>query len=141
MNIIATYTRKEALADGQQIDITETAQRFFRYPVFITRGAYAETVETGGNWVSKPDGTEELELPFGQDASGRLWDVINLARFAALRERNAKTWDDRVRHFVVSVFGYKGHRRRKNVLLYSVIGPLDIDDPSPAITIMLPEEV
>jgi hypothetical protein len=62
--IIYAYTRKQAIADGVQVDISTTAQEAgIRFPVFITRTAFDAYVTV------PPDVT-------GQDEAGRLWDVI-----------------------------------------------------------------
>jgi hypothetical protein len=61
------------------------------------------------------------------DFIGRLWDVYMLFRYYA------KHADSNVVIFTVKI-------GRKNVRLIAEIGATDFDNPSPAITIMLPEE-
>jgi hypothetical protein len=62
--IIYSYTRAQAVADGVQVEVTKTAQEAgIRFPVFITRTAFDAYVTV------PPDVT-------GQDEAGRLWDVI-----------------------------------------------------------------
>ena len=40
--VIYAYTRKQAIADGVQIDVTKTAQEAgIKFPAFITRGVFA----------------------------------------------------------------------------------------------------
>ena len=68
----------------------------------------------------------------GQDETGRLWDVLNVLRYA-IRTGRANT--DRV-SFRVSVVGKQN--RRGDIELVSVCGPGD--DAAPVITIMLPGE-
>lgn len=68
-NIIHTYTRDEALADGVLVDASTLAREAgFRWPVALTTAAWADLVA----W---PD-TE----PATQDETGRLWDVLVVAR-------------------------------------------------------------
>ena len=71
--VIYAYTRKQALADGFQVEVSKTAQEAgIRFPVFITRTAFDAYVTIPPN-VS------------GQDEAGRLWDVVWMLRFAILR--------------------------------------------------------
>ena len=68
--IVYSYTRKQAVADGFQVDVTKTAQEAgIRFPVFITRTAFDAYVTV------PPDVT-------GQDEAGRLWDIVWMLRFA-----------------------------------------------------------
>ncbi len=62
--ILSIYSRREALADGVQKDISKIASEAgIRFPVFITQAAYFEA-------VAVPPGVE------CQDEEGRLWDVV-----------------------------------------------------------------
>src|SRR3954447_15830505 len=68
-DIISSYTRAQAIADGVLVDVTETAKEAgFRIPVALTHAAWAE-------YVSVPEGVE------GQDEKGRLWDVLWMCRY------------------------------------------------------------
>lgn len=70
-----TYTRGEALEDGQLIDVTATAQDArFRHPVALTRAA----------WIYAVAWDDRHPEPQAEDA--RLWDVLYMAGIAA---RNA----------------------------------------------------
>src|SRR3974390_1310327 len=122
-DVIYTYTRAQAIADGFQIDVTKIAQEAgIRFPVFITRGVYEHCVAV------PPDVT-------GQDETGRLWDVVWMLRFAIIRAkpgtsrlpvalyiRNSDNWPARLTKLIPTA------------------GAVDIDDPAPAITVMLPDE-
>lgn len=70
----------------------------------------------------------------GQDEAGRLWDILHMLRFAIYK---AQPDQDRL-HFALYV--RNDNRRPRLVKLIAICGPLDIDEPRPAITIMLPEE-
>jgi hypothetical protein len=62
--VIFSYTRKMALADGVQVDVSKmAAEAGFRVPVFMTDTVFNE-------YVKVPEGVE------CQDEEGRLWDVI-----------------------------------------------------------------
>ena len=122
MNIIYSYTRAQAIADGYQIEVTKTADEAgIRFPVFITRTVY-------DNYVAVPEGVT------GQDEAGRLWDVVWMTRFAIIRGRPGA---DRL---PVALYVRNDNQRSRLVKLVAVCGPLDFDDPAPAITLMMPDE-
>lgn len=114
---IHVYSRAEALADGVLIDAGETAREAgFRCSVAFTVAA----------WDAAVDGAQFEGM--GSEV-GRLWDVLQLLRYAA-RNRGD------VVNFVVSVLYANG--TRKKVALRAVCAPGD--DARPVITIMLPNE-
>jgi len=120
--VIYSYTRKQAVADGVQVDVTETAQETgIRFPVFITRTVFDAYVTV------PPDVT-------GQDETGRLWDLLWMLRMAMRRSRPGC---DRL---PVTLYVRNDNRAARLVKLIATCGPLDIDDPQPAITLMLPDE-
>ena len=60
---IYAYTRKQAVADGVQVEISQTAREAgIRFPVFLTRAVYDA-------YVTVPEGVT------CQDEAGRLWDL------------------------------------------------------------------
>ena len=120
--VIYAYTRKQAIADGVQINVTKTAQEAgIKFPVFITRGVFE-------SYVAVPEGVT------GQDEAGRLWDIIWMTRFAILRSHGHT---DRI---PVALYVRNDNRAAKLIKLIATCGALDMDDPQPAITIMLPTE-
>ena len=120
--IIYSYTRAQAVADGVQVEVTKTAQEAgIRFPVFLTRTVYDA-------YVTVPPDVS------GQDEAGRLWDVVWMTRFAILR---AKPGVDRI---PVALYVRNDNRAAKLIKLVAVAGPLDIDDPQPCITVMMPDE-
>jgi hypothetical protein len=120
--VIFSYTRSQAVADGVQIEVSKTAQEAgIRFPIFLTRAVYDA-------YVTVPPGVE------AQDEADRLWDIITMARFAILRSRPGC---DRL---PVALYVRNDNRRPRLVRLTAVCGPLDIDDPQPAITLMLMDE-
>lgn len=120
--VIFTYSRKDALADGVQIDVTATAREAgIRYPTFITCGVYQQ-------YVFVPAGVE------GQEEAGRLWDIVWMLRCAVLRTR------DGITRIPFELFVRNDNRKARLVQLVAECSALDFDDPSPAITIMLPGE-
>lgn len=118
--VICAITRKQLLEDGFQIDVTKTAQEAgIRFPVFMNRTVWDK-------YVAVPPGVE------AQDEAGRLWDVIWMTRFAISKTKGAVA--------EVKLCVCNDNRRPKLVKLKAICGPMDIDNGSPAITIMLPDE-
>jgi hypothetical protein len=120
--VVYAYTRAQAVADGVQVEVTKTAQEAgIKFPMFLTRAVFDA-------YVAVPEGVT------GQDEAGRLWDVVWMTRFAILRSRGHT---DRL---PVALYVRNDNRAAKLVKLIAQCGPLDIDDPSPAITVMLSTE-
>jgi len=119
--VIFSYTRSQAVADGVQVEVTKTAQEAgIRFPVFLTRAVYDA-------YVTVPPGVT------GQDEAGQLWDILWMLRVAI---QLARTGIERI---PVTLYVRDNHGLRL-VRLIATCGPLDLDDPQPAITVMLPEE-
>ena len=120
--VVYAYTRKQALADGVQVEVTKTAQEAgIRIPVFLTRAVYDAYVTVPTNVT-------------GQDEAGRLWDVVWMLRFAI---SGARGHSDRL---PVALYVRNDDRAAKLVKLVAQCGPMDMDDPAPAITVMMPDE-
>ena len=120
--VIYSYTRAQAVADGVQVEVTKTAQEAgIRFPVFLTRAVYDA-------FVTVPDGVT------CQDEAGRLWDIVWMTRFAIIRARPG------VDRIPVALYVRNDNHRAKLVKLIAQCGPLDMDDPQPAITVMMPDE-
>ena len=64
LETLHTYSRAQALEDGQLVDVTEAAREVgFTMPVALTAIAF-------GSYVTTP------ERVSGQDEAGRLWDIL-----------------------------------------------------------------
>ncbi|MDE0147912.1 MAG: hypothetical protein OXM58_06035 [Rhodospirillaceae bacterium] len=125
--VVSVYTRAEAIEDGILVDVTETAREAgFRIPVAVTRSVWDRL-------VALPQGY----LGF-QDESGRLWDVLWMARFYALRASNS----DRVRMCVLVRDIRKdlrdSHRPPRRHFPIVAIGAGDRGEP--VITVMFSED-
>jgi hypothetical protein len=122
-HIICAYTRSQAVADGVQVEVTKTdAEAGLKFPVFITRGVF-------DSFVAVPSGVT------GQDEAGRLWDIVWMLRFAILKARPG------VQRIPVALYVRQSDTQRPQLIkLIATCGPLDVDDPQPAITVMLPDE-
>src|SRR5690349_94629 len=120
-DLIFAYTRAQAIADGELVDVTGTAKEAgFRYPVALTRAVWCEYVEV-------PAGVE------GQDEKGRLWDILVMLGYAIRGDR-----DQSVLRFRLHVRNDNREQMPPLVELKALCGP--DDDGSPCITIMLPLE-
>jgi hypothetical protein len=120
--VIYAYTRAQAVADGVQVDVTKTAQEAgIKFPMFLTRAVFDAYVAV------PPDVT-------GQDEAGRLWDAVWMTRFAIIRARPG------IDRLPVALYVRNDNTRAKLVKLIAQCGPLDIDDPQPAITLTMPDE-
>ncbi len=126
-DVIFSYSRAQAIADGVLIDISEIAREAgFKVPVAITRAAWADCVE----WS---EATQQRKRTV-QDESGRLWDVVYMANFEA--RRNAG-------HSRVTFTVYRVPTEGRGIVpkpatLVVHVGPGDQGEP--VITIMQPGE-
>jgi len=122
------YTRAQAIADGEQVDVSKVAQEAgILFPVFLTRAVY-------DGFVTVPPGVT------GQDEPGRLWDLVWMLRFAIMRMRAGHNTAPSVSRLPVALYVRNDNHRARLTKLVAICGPLDINDPAPAITLMLPEE-
>ena len=120
--VIYSYTRAQAVADGVQVEVTKTAREAgISFPVFLTRSVF-------DSFVTVPPGVT------AQDEAGRLWDIVWMLRFAIMRARPG------VQRIPVALYVRNDNRHATLIKLVATCGPLDIDDPQPAITVMLPDE-
>ena len=125
--VISVYTRAQAIADGILVDVSETAREAgFKIPVALTRAVWERL-------VALPEGYRGF-----QDESGRLWDVLWMAHYYALRASNS----DRVRMCVLVRDVRKdlrdSHRPpRKHFPIVAIGGG---DQGEAVITVMFPED-
>jgi hypothetical protein len=120
--VIYAYTRAQAVADGVQVDVTKTAQEAgIKFPMFLTRAVWEAYVAV------PPDVT-------GQDEAGRLWDIVWMTRFGIIRSTPGR---DRI---PVAMYVRNDNRAARLIKLIATCSALDMDDPQPAITVMMPDE-
>jgi len=125
---IHTYTRSQAIADGFQVDVSKVAREGgITYRVFLTRAVY-------DHYVTVPAGIT------GQDEAGRLWDIVWMTQFAIRKARPGQGGQCGSHRLPVALYVRNDNRRARLIKLIATCGPLDIDDPRPAITIMMPNE-
>ncbi|RKR92694.1 hypothetical protein BDK92_7172 [Micromonospora pisi] len=117
-DIIHRYTRAQALADGTLIDAGPLAREAgFRWPVALTAAAWADCVA----WTDA-DNKRKGAI---QDETGRLWDVLNMARFAAARSGGG----NRILFQLVRVPVAGKATRPRLVTLALMAGPGDNGEP------------
>lgn len=118
--VIYAYTQQQAIEDGVLVDVTEMAKEAgFKWPVAITSGLHAVI----------NDIPEEYKKY--QDYKGRLWDLLYIGYLEARMGGFASQISYRL---------IMHHENSKFLDVKMVCGPMGPDDPSPAITIMLPDE-
>lgn len=131
--VIHTYSRAEAIADGVLVDVEAlapgvAAEAGFKAPVALTEGVFEDCVD----WSDADDARKRTGT--GQDVKGRLWDVLYMAMVAA--RRNPGT--DRVTFTMVRVPRAGRGLQPRKVQLVLHLGPGDT--PEPVFTIMKPGE-
>jgi hypothetical protein len=115
---IHIYSRKEALADGEQIGVSRVAQEAgIKFPVFLTRSVYSQFVALAA-----------------QAKTNRLRNMLTALK-SAIQASRGRT--DRVRF---AFYVRDEESRPQLVSLLAVCAPLDYDNPRPSITVMLPDE-
>ena len=126
--VIYTYTRSQAIADGIQIEVSKVAREAgITFPVFLTRAVY-------DNYVTVPPALQNGKCGSHQDEAGRLWDIVWMTRFAIRKAKPGQT------RLPVALYVRNDNQRARLIKLLATCGALDIDDPQPAITIMMPDE-
>ena len=119
LDVIYSYTRKQAIEDGVLIDVSDTAIRVgIKYPAAVTAAVW--------NQYIKPDSSLKS---LGQSVRGRLWDVLWM--FCV----NAFICKDSILYFDVY---FLMEKKLELITLKAVCGPGDTI--LPVITIMLPGE-
>lgn len=120
-DIISIYTRAQAIEDGQQVKLegeqAAMARRLYKYPVYLTTGVWGLVEKAIAN------------KRHCNDLNGVLWDILWMS--TRYRSEGDATW------FQVTI---TGTGRKRLFTMIAKVGPTDHDDPSPAITIMLPKE-
>ena len=117
--IIHSYPRWQAITDGVLVDVSLPAREAgIKYPTALTRRLWE---------MVKPN---EQQIAWGQDYSGRLWDVLYMFAFAA-RITSGATLEYQVLVVMDRV-------EPEEITLKSICGPGD--DAEPVITIRFPDE-
>lgn len=125
-DVIDTYTREDAIEDGNLIDVTETAKEAgIKFPVALTAAVYAKIED-------KPD---------IEDIDGRTWDVVWMLKCAITGAIPSKKVGESLIYFELilndSNVNYESFKPKEITLKALVHGG---DAGEPVITVMLPEE-
>jgi len=135
--LVFAYTRREALIDKVQFEADPllVAEAGIKIPVYMTSRVKFRYVEF-------------VKENIGQDETGRLMDILTMFRY------NAKYFHSEQRQMTIEFLcqfhdsqTWLPNEKRtsfspihRTVSLTAEIGPKDIDDPSAAITLMIPGE-
>jgi len=122
--IIYSYTRKQAIEDGYQVKLegehAKTAKEAgYKWPVYMTSGVFGLIERAVAN---------EKHC---NDFTGVLWDICYMSI------KTGRMLNDRLKEFTVIITG-AGNKKYHTLLVEC--GAVDIDDPNPCLTFMLPEE-
>ena len=123
-DIIHAYTRKEAIADGFQVDanigdLAEVTRQHYKWPVFMSRHVF-DLMEKA---VNNPH--------WGNDYKGVWHDILYMSK-VRYREIN-----EVARKFEVII---RGAGKRQIYTMIAEVAAMDIDDPQPVIYISLEDE-
>ena len=123
---IYVYTRDQAIADGELIDVSEIAkQAGFKISVAVTQAVWNQHIM----WTDEDSNKQTI-----QDQSGRLWDVLWMLYIACKRSK-----DESYIRYGLHVVPRDGKAKKaKLTQLKAVIG--GGDNGEAVITIMLPSE-
>lgn len=120
--IISSYSRAQAIEDGELVDVSETAREAgITYPVALTRALWEKLV------ALTPAARRALN-----DESGRLWDVIWMLRVAIKTGRITGAEGS------YQVLAVTDRPQPTIHEVKTICGPGDT--PAPVITLMLPDE-
>lgn len=125
-DLVYSYTRADAIQDGNLIDVSELAKEAgFRIPVALTVAVF----ERYANWTEADN-----ERQTYQDVEGRLWDILSMMRFQAKRIEASRL-------FELLCVPRNNNSKRKTPIKVTLKALLHSgDDGEPVITVMLPEE-
>ncbi|MFE3002795.1 DUF6573 family protein [Nocardia sp. NPDC059246] len=122
--VIHTYSRAQAIADGVLHDVSELAKEAgFKHPVAIAEHAWADAIA----W--------DNEGKHGQSITGRTWDVLMMAKLAAMNNRSASAMEFKVLRLVNG----SNSTKPQPVTLCLHCGPGDT--AAPVLTIMAPRDM
>jgi len=116
---ISVYTRQQAIEDGTLVDCTEMAREAgLKFPTAITSAVWGIIAD--------------IPPYSGQEVKGRLWDVLWMLVMRIHKTPNIGNL------IFYKIIIDRTNTQEKILELKSVVGPGD--DPSPVITVMLPDE-
>ena len=136
--VISSYSRADAIEDGELIDISELAREAgLKYPVAVSRGVYAILAPWDDGREGDHSGPKEGQALYGlgQSFAGRAWDLLAILLYEVRQGQRGQ----RVDFAPLFLMGHKWTQDRPMpVKMYAMCGPGDTAEP--VITVMLPEE-
>ena len=139
-DILVAYSRKDALADGEQIQVNEfiCQEAGLKLPVFFTKSVW-------NKYVKVPKGMEGT-----QDEEGRLWDILYMFAQRVMKGRKSGEKFELTIEFQVlvclpNVGDYERNEKRESdtkrlVTLKCELGAFDYNDYTPVFTFSKPQE-
>ena len=128
MEIISSYSRADALADGTLIDVSSLArQAGLKFPVAVSTGVFAVLAPWAQGCegdVSKPAEGQPL-YGSGQSFDGRAWDLLTIMLYEIRRGKGG----DRVDFAPLFVLPGSAQGRPTPVPLYALCAPGDGGEP------------
>ncbi len=127
---VFSYTRKQAIQDGVLVDVSKTAtEAGIIYQTAVTRTVWDNFIE----WTDVDNKRQTY-----QDQSGRLWDVLYMARCQMVRAGKHSGSKSQLPYQFMCI--HRGGRGRKARLttLKLIVGPGDQGEG--VVTIMMPNE-
>jgi hypothetical protein len=127
--VIYSYTRTQSIDDGVLIDVSDTAaEAGIKFPVAVTQAVWDQYIE----WAP-----EDSERQTYQDQSGRLWDVLWMARVGLQSAANRGDVTQTLYEFYCIPRDGKA-RQSKRTTLKIIVGSGDQGEG--VLTILLPHE-
>lgn len=123
-DLIYAYTREDAIRDGFQALIYDDLRKEagIKFPVYFNQSVLT-VIEMAVN-----------NKKHCNDWEGIMWDIFTMFKYYAKGNKHTNSF-----LFCVAITG-AGNTNKRNWWFKAMVGPTDIDNPAPAITIMLPDE-
>lgn len=137
MEVISSYSREQALADGVLVDLSALAREAgFKFPVAVSAGVFAVLAPWAnllqGDVCEPAEGQPLYGL--GQSFNGRAWDLLTVLLYEIRRGKGG----GRVDFAPLFVMPRVAPGRPTPVPMYAVCGPGDKGEP--IITVLRPGE-
>lgn len=136
--IISSYTTRQAIADGVLVSVDSkiSEEAGIVYPVLMTGTVWTR-------YIQVPAGMDHQEL------DGRLWDLLFMFAVQGRKSKGGALLFFKVLFLLPIEMSWLDNEKRelqsepetRLVTLKAVVSAHDIDNPSPAVFIMLPGEV
>lgn len=123
--LVYSYSRADAIRNGEQFQCELAPKAGFLFPVFVTRGI--------NDLIYK-------SLDYGvNDYYGVMWDLLIMLNLE-IRNQKKNQKKSHVSTLPFSILIYWKNDKTRLFDFIAQISAIDIDNPKPAITIMLPDK-